>query len=110
MQNGRNALLTLILPLALQNAMLFEATIGMTRAAWLLRRGSEPLEDKMLLRHKGATLLHLRNALEGGRQSRSDLVLLTMSTLLTFNVRCPVEVGEAPADTSLVHDRRRGVV
>ncbi|KAK5462509.1 hypothetical protein LTS15_002221 [Exophiala xenobiotica] len=87
MQNdgSSNVLLTLILPLALQNAMLFEATIGMTRAAWLLRRGSEPLEDKMLLRHKGATLLHLRNMLEGGRQSRSDLVLLTMSTLLTFN-------------------------
>jgi hypothetical protein len=90
LRTARNALLTLIVPLAFQNSMLFEATIAMSRAAWVLRRGSEPLGDKMLLRHRGAAMKELRDSLmlrdEQPRPSQ-DLVLLTMSTLLTLNVR-----------------------
>ncbi|KAI1615885.1 hypothetical protein EDD36DRAFT_417370 [Exophiala viscosa] len=85
LQHGGNALLTVVLPLAMQNSMLFAATIAMTRAAWILRRGSEPFADKMLLRHRGAAMLELRNALVETGRSRSDLILLTMSTLLTLN-------------------------
>ncbi|KEF54527.1 uncharacterized protein A1O9_09694 [Exophiala aquamarina CBS 119918] len=83
--SGRNTLVTLVLPLALQNAMLFEATIAMTRAAWVIRRGSEPFNDKMLLRHRGYAMEELRNSLSGSGQSVSAYVLLTMSTLLTMN-------------------------
>lgn len=84
--SGRNTLVTLVLPLALQNAMLFEATIAMTRAAWVIRRGSEPFNDKMLLRHRGYAMKELRNSLSGPAQRVSTYVLLTMSTLLTMNV------------------------
>ena len=80
--------MTVVLPLAMQNSMLFEATIAMTRAAWVLRRGFEPFADKMLLRHRGAAMLELRNALVESGRARSDLILLTMSTLLTLNVSC----------------------
>ena len=85
-QNGRNALLELILPLAFENSMLFEATIAMTRAAWVLRRGTEPFADKMLLRHRGMALKELRDGLIAPQTPKQDLVLLTMSTLLTLNV------------------------
>ncbi|KIX92963.1 uncharacterized protein Z520_11236 [Fonsecaea multimorphosa CBS 102226] len=84
-QNGGNALLELVLPLALRNSMLFQATIAMTRAAWVLRRGSDPLADKMLLRHRGIALRELRDALMAPDRPNPDLVLLTMSTLLTLN-------------------------
>ena len=67
--------------------MLFEATIAMTRAAWVLRRGTEPFADKMLLRHRGTAMKQLRDALAAPDQSHCNLVLLTMSTLLTLNVR-----------------------
>jgi hypothetical protein len=83
---GRNTLVAAVLPLALQNEMLFEATIAMTRAAWVIRRGSEPFHDKMLLRHRGYALKELRNSLSGPNQRISTYVLLTMSTLLTMNV------------------------
>ncbi|KAK5058559.1 hypothetical protein LTR84_010822 [Exophiala bonariae] len=81
----RNTLVTTILPLALQNEMLFEATIAMSRAAWVARRGSEPLNDKMLLRHRGKAMSDLRSSLSGPHQRVSTYVLLTMSTLLTMN-------------------------
>jgi len=84
--SGKNTLVTLVLPLALQNAMLFEATIAMTRAAWVIRRGSEPFNDKMLLRHRGYAMRKLRDNLSGADQRVSTSVLLTMSTLLTMNV------------------------
>ncbi|OCT52792.1 hypothetical protein CLCR_09985 [Cladophialophora carrionii] len=84
-QNGRNALLALILPLAFQNSMLFEATIAMTRAAWVLRRGTEPFADKMLLRHRGTAMKELRDVLVAPHPPSQDLVLLTMSTFLTLN-------------------------
>ncbi|EXJ76164.1 uncharacterized protein A1O5_00672 [Cladophialophora psammophila CBS 110553] len=84
-QTGRNALLALVLPLAFQNSMLFEATIAMTRAAWVLRRGSEPFADKMLLRHRGVAMRELRDGLMVPKLPNPDLVLLTMSTLLTLN-------------------------
>ncbi|OAP61890.1 hypothetical protein AYL99_04093 [Fonsecaea erecta] len=84
-QSGRNALLALVLPLAFQNPMLFEATIAMTRAAWVLRRGSEPFADKMLLRHRGVALRELRDSLMAPERLDPDLVLLTMSTLVTLN-------------------------
>ncbi len=94
--NGRNALLELVLPLAFANPMLFEATIAMTRAAWVLRRGSDPFADQMLLRHRGLALLQLRNTLVSANPPpRSDLVLMTMSTLLTLNVCCVVGLFEA---------------
>ena len=86
-QSGRNTLLALVLPLAFQNSMLFEATIAMTRAAWVLRRGSEPFFDKMLLRYRGMAMKELRDSLIAHEQPNSSLVLLTMSTLLTLNVR-----------------------
>lgn len=66
--------------------MLFEATIAMSRAAWVTRRGSEPLNDKMLLRHRGKAMSELRSTLSGPDQRVSTYVLLTMSTLLTMNV------------------------
>ncbi|KIW68798.1 hypothetical protein PV04_04719 [Phialophora macrospora] len=84
-QNGRNSLLALILPLAFENSMLFEATIAMTRAAWVLRRGTEPFADKMLLRHRGVAMKELRDGLVATQPPSQDLVLLTMSTLLTLN-------------------------
>jgi hypothetical protein len=90
-QNGRNALLALVLPLAFENTMLFEATIAMTRAAWVLRRCSDPFADKMLLRHRGLALMQLRSTLVSPDHRHSDLVLMTMSTLLTLNVCCALD-------------------
>jgi len=84
---SKNALLGLVLPLAFQDAMLFEATIAMTRAAWVMRKGLDPFEDKMLLRHRGYSLKELRNRLGCQQRPVSDEMLLTMSTLLTLNVR-----------------------
>jgi hypothetical protein len=86
-ESGRNALLELILPLAFENSMLFESTIAMTRAAWVLRRETDPFGDKMLLRHRGMAMKELRDTLVAPEHQSSDLVLLTMSTLLTLNVR-----------------------
>ena len=84
--HGKNTLLTLIVPLAFQNSMLFEATIAMTRAAWVIRRGSEPFADKMMLRHRGYAITRLRDSLTQRVPRISQFVLLTMSTLLTMNV------------------------
>lgn len=85
--------------------MLFEATIAMTRAAWVLRRGTEPFADKMLLRHRGTALKELRDGLVAPQPSKQDLVLVTMSTLLTLNVRL-VPFHRFQANRKVVHDQR----
>ncbi|KAK4943656.1 hypothetical protein LTR10_016753 [Elasticomyces elasticus] len=94
LQHGGNALLTVVLPLAMQNSMLFQATIAMTRAAWVLKRGSDAFADKMLLRHRGSAMLELRNALVESGRAGKDLVLLTMSTLLTLNPSYATRINE----------------
>ena len=75
------------MPLASESRMLFEATIALTRASWVIRRGLDPLQDMMMLRHRSIASEDLRTSFDCPRPVLADTVLLTMATLLTMNVQ-----------------------
>ncbi|KIV92152.1 hypothetical protein PV10_06613 [Exophiala mesophila] len=84
-RSGKNALVALVMPLASESRMLFEATIALTRASWVIRRGLDPLQDMMMLRHRSMASEDLRTSFDCPQPVLTDTVLLTMATLLTMN-------------------------
>lgn len=79
---GYNTYLTVCWPAALQDAMLFDATLAVSKSAWCLSQQTKPLDDQFVLRHRGAAISKLRQRLSEGPQAVNESILFTMDYMI----------------------------
>jgi hypothetical protein len=83
---GYNTQLDLCWPIALQDDMLFDATMAVSRAAWLLAQGRDPSEDEFMLHHRGLAMTSLRQQLSGTKLERNEALLFTIGRMINIAV------------------------
>ncbi|KAI1615262.1 hypothetical protein EDD36DRAFT_180104 [Exophiala viscosa] len=80
---GPNAHLSLLLPFALEHAILFESMMAVCRASVLLSLGRPAFEDSAFIQHRGNAIAGLNKALRSTKCG-DDASLLTVTMLMTL--------------------------
>lgn len=83
---GYNTQLDLCWPLALQDNMLFDATVAVSRVALVLSQGRLPSEDHLVLYHRGLALTGLRLRLSLERSIPLEAIIFTIGRMLSIAV------------------------
>ncbi|KIV86513.1 hypothetical protein PV11_02123 [Exophiala sideris] len=81
---GSNAHLSLLLPFALEHAILFESMMAVCRASVLLSLGRPAFEDSAFIQHRGNAIAGLNKALRS-MSCGDDASLLTVTMLMTLD-------------------------
>ena len=87
---GYNTQLDLCWPVAMQDDMLFDATVAVSRTAWLLAKGQDPSEDQFVLYHRGLAMASLRQKLSSTSIDCKEAVLFTIGRMISIAVSCVV--------------------
>jgi hypothetical protein len=83
---GYNTQLDLCWPVALQDDMLFDATMAVSRTAWILAQGKDPSEDQFMLHHRGLAMTGLRQKLCSTKLGSKEAVLFTIGRMISIAV------------------------
>jgi hypothetical protein len=81
---GFNTQLDLCWPVALGDDMLFDATLAVSRTAWLLAQGKDPSQDHFMLYHRGLAMTSLRQKLCSDEAGCREAVLFTISRMISL--------------------------
>ncbi|KIW65815.1 hypothetical protein PV04_08037 [Phialophora macrospora] len=81
---GYNTHLDLCWPVALQDDMLFDATVAVSRTAWVLAQGKDPAEDQFMLYHRGLAMSSLRQKLSSASFRCTEAVLFTIGRMVSI--------------------------
>lgn len=87
-----NPHLSLLLPFALQNGILFEAMIAVCRASILLSLGRPIWDDQAFVHHRGSTITALNSRLKT-KDATDDASLLTVTMLMTLEYLSENQAG-----------------
>ena len=83
---GYNTHLDLCWPLALQDEMLFDATIAVSRRPWVLAHGKVPSEDQVMLYDRGLAMTQLRQRLSSAGPVCKEAVIYTVGRMISIAV------------------------
>ncbi|KIW15287.1 hypothetical protein PV08_05332 [Exophiala spinifera] len=83
--DSSNTYLSLYWPVALQDDMLFSATMACTRAAWCLSQGLLPETDRLHLQCRGLAMSKLRLRLSGVSPINVETFLFTVDYMLSVS-------------------------
>ena len=72
-------------PVALQNAMLFDATLAVSRTAFCLGQKKRPNDDPFMLQHKVQALNRLRRELQVMSDTPTEAIIFTVSRMLSVS-------------------------
>ncbi|OAP63207.1 hypothetical protein AYL99_02434 [Fonsecaea erecta] len=81
---GYNTQLDLCWPLALQDAMLFDATVAVSQTAWALAQGNNPSDDQLMLYHRGLAMTRLRRRVSLGDNGPNEAVIFTIGRMISI--------------------------
>ncbi|KIW97651.1 uncharacterized protein Z519_01235 [Cladophialophora bantiana CBS 173.52] len=81
---GYNTQLDLCWPLALQDDMLFDATVAVSRTAWVLAQGNSPSEDQLMLYHRGLAMMRLRQRVSSTSPGPEEAVIFTVGRMISI--------------------------
>ena len=81
---GFNANIDLCWPVALQDNMLFDATIAVARVAYCLSVNIPPADDEFMLYHRGTALARLRKRVSA-RAASDEEVVFTIARMLSIS-------------------------
>ena len=84
---GYNANVTVCWALALQDNMLFDATVAVARVAYCLSTGIAPVDDEFVLYHRGTALARLRERV-ATRMATDEEVIFTIARMLSIAYMC----------------------
>lgn len=87
---GYNTQLDLCWPVALQDDMLFDATIAVSRTAWVLAQGKNPSEDEFMLYHRGLAIQRLRQNIDSAKPTCREAVIFTIGRMISIAVSIPL--------------------
>jgi hypothetical protein len=65
---------------------LFDATVAVSRTAWVLAQGKDPAEDQFMLYHRGLAMSSLRQKLSSARFGCTEAVLFTIGRMISIAV------------------------
>ncbi|OAL34030.1 hypothetical protein AYO20_06678 [Fonsecaea nubica] len=80
---GYNTQLDLCWPLAIQDAMLFDATVAVSQTAWALSQGNSPSEDRLMLYHRGLAMTRLRRRISSN-DGPEEAVIFTVGRMISI--------------------------
>ncbi len=78
--------LSIVFPLAMSQAVLFQSLVAMCRVFWLMARGQTWQDESEYLRHRGRALALVQAKLEG-ESVPDDATLLAIVCLTSIEVR-----------------------
>ncbi|KIW23563.1 uncharacterized protein PV07_11751 [Cladophialophora immunda] len=81
---GYNTQLDLCWPLALQDTMLFDATVAVSQTACVLAQGNSPSEDPLMLYHRGLAMTRLRRRVSSGDNGPDEAVIFTIGRMISI--------------------------
>ncbi|KIW21282.1 hypothetical protein PV08_01862 [Exophiala spinifera] len=81
---GYNTQLDLCWPLALQDEMLFDATLAVSRAACVLSQHKEPSEDGLMLYHRGLAMTALRKRVSLKTQKSLEALIFCIGRMISI--------------------------
>ncbi|KIY03616.1 uncharacterized protein Z520_00307 [Fonsecaea multimorphosa CBS 102226] len=81
---GYNTQLDLCWPLALQDEMLFDATVAVSQTAWVLAQGNRPSEDQLMLYHRGLAMTRLRQRVSLSDNGQDEAVIFTIGRMISI--------------------------
>lgn len=84
---GFNTQLDLCWPMAMQNDMLFDATIAVSRIAYLLSEGKAAADDPFMLYHRGLALARLQKSIQDEAALAESEIIFTVGRLIAIAVR-----------------------
>ena len=70
----------------MQDDMLFDATVAVSRSAWLLAQGRDPSGDQFMLHHRGLAMKSLRQQLSETKLGCKEAVLFTIGRMISVAV------------------------
>ena len=82
---GLNTQIDLYWPVALQDEMLFEATLAVSRVGYCLKQHESPNIDQFALKHKGRALALLRNQMTSMAVVPTEAIIFTVSRMLAIS-------------------------
>lgn len=82
---GLNTQIDMYWPVALQDSMLFDATLAVSRTAYCLRYKNNPDLDEYVLKHKTKALAKLRFGLQSMSLVPSEAIIYTVSRMLAIS-------------------------
>lgn len=88
---GYNTQLDLCWPIAMQDNMLFDATIAVSRVAWVLSQGNSPSEDGFMLYHRGLAMTRLRQRVSVAATLSREAVIFTIGRMISIAVSVLVQ-------------------
>jgi len=83
---GYNTQLDLCWPIAMQDEMLFDATIAVSRSAWLISHGYYAADDPFMLYHRGLALAKLYERVNFTTSFAEVEVIFTIGRMLSISV------------------------
>lgn len=83
---GYNTQLDLCWPIAMQDEMLFDATIAVSRSAWLVSHGYHAANDSFMLYHRGLALSKLQQRVNFITPFAEVEVIFTIGRMLSIAV------------------------
>ena len=84
---GYNTQLDLCWPVALQDDMLFDATVAVSRVAMVLSQGHSPAEDPLMLYHRGLAMSKLRQRVSLTVAPSNEAVIFTIGRMISIAVQ-----------------------
>ncbi|KAK5050034.1 hypothetical protein LTR84_004154 [Exophiala bonariae] len=81
---GYNTQLDLCWPIAMQDEMLFDATIAVSRSAWLISNGCSAADDSFMLYHRGLALAKLQQRVSFTAPCAEVEVIFTIGRMLSI--------------------------
>lgn len=84
---GYNTQLDLCWPLALQDEMLFDATLAVSRTACVLSQHKDPSEDQLMLYHRGLAMTALRKRVSLETQKSLEALIFCIGRMISIAVR-----------------------
>lgn len=82
---GYNTQLDLCWPIALQDEMLFDATVAVSRAAFVLLQGISPAEDRTALYHQGLALTRLQQKIAQANPLSDVAMIFSIGRMLSMS-------------------------
>lgn len=73
--------------MAMQNDMLFDATIAVSRIAYLLSEGKPAADDPFMLYHRGLALARLQKRIQDEAALAESEVIFTVGRMIAIAVR-----------------------
>ncbi|KIW42212.1 uncharacterized protein PV06_05777 [Exophiala oligosperma] len=81
---GYNTQLELCWPLALQDEMLFDATLAVSRTACVLSQHKDPSEDQLMLYHRGLAMTALRRRVSLETQKSLEALIFCIGRMISI--------------------------